>query len=120
MKAESRLALVNYSLPQRYRHLLKVNTAAAVMLYRHNHHHNCFNGTMTHRIEQNRIIGVGDFGTFRRNEYLFLEMCIGQSNMVQISHIIVENDAHLFRSVLSVGDRPVRKFRIKLKKSQHI
>jgi len=29
------------------------------------------------------------------------------SNVVQISHIITENDAHLFRSLLSVGDRPV-------------
>jgi len=37
-------------------------------------------------------------------------------NVVQISHIIAENDTHLFRGLLSVGDRPVRKFRLKLKK----
>jgi len=41
------------------------------------------------------------------------------SNVVQISHIIAENDPHLFRSVLSVGDRTVREFRLNLKKSQH-
>jgi len=27
-------------------------------------------------------------------------------NVVQISHIITENDVHLFRGLLSVGDRP--------------
>jgi len=37
-------------------------------------------------------------------------------NVVQVSLIIAENDIHLFRGLLSVGDRPVRKFRLKLKK----
>jgi len=34
MHAESRLAAVSRSLPRRYRHLSKVNMAAALMLYR--------------------------------------------------------------------------------------
>ena len=41
-------------------------------------------------------------------------------NVVQISRIIAENDIHLFCGLLSVGDRPVRIFRLKLKKSRHI
>jgi len=42
------------------------------------------------------------------------------SNVVQISHIIAENDPHLFCSLLSVGNRAVRKFRLKLKKNHGI
>jgi len=78
----------------------KVNVVAALMLY--------------------RIIGIGlgDFGMFCRDGYLFLN-CV--PNVVQISLIIAENDIHLFRGLLSVGDRSVRKFRLKLKKkSWHI
>jgi len=41
-------------------------------------------------------------------------------NVIQISHIIAENDIHLFHGLLSVGDRPVRKFRLKLKKNHGI
>jgi len=43
-------------------------------------------------------------------------------NVVQIPHIIAENDMHLFRGLLSVGDRPVRKFRLnfKIEKILHI
>jgi len=42
-------------------------------------------------------------------------------NVVQISQIIAENAIHLFRGLLAVGDRPVRKFCLKLKKkSRHI
>ena len=33
-------------------------------------------------------------------------------NVVLMSHIIPENDPHLFRSLLSVGDRPVWKFHL--------
>jgi len=40
--------------------------------------------------------------------------CNCVSNVVQICHIIAENDPHLFRSVLSVGGRPVGKFRLTL------
>jgi len=76
MWAERRVARVNHSLPRKYGHLSTVNMATALMLYRHHHHHNWYTGTMTHRIEQSRIIGVGDFGTFRRNGCLFLELCI--------------------------------------------
>ena len=52
------------------------------------------------------IIGVGDFGVYYHHSYLFLEWnCV--SNVVLMSHIIPENDPHLFHSLLSVGDRPV-------------
>ena len=53
------------------------------------------------------IIGVGDFGVYCRDSYLFLEPETVYSNVVVMSHIIPENDPHLFRSLLSVGDRPV-------------
>ena len=53
------------------------------------------------------IIGVGDFGVYRRDSCLFLEPETVYSNVVVMSHIIPENDPHLFRSLLSVGDRPV-------------
>jgi len=73
----------------------KVNAVAALMLY--------------------RIIGIdlGDFEMFCCDGICFWN-CV--PNVVQISHIIAENDIHLFRGLLSVGDRPVRKFCLKWKK----
>jgi len=50
------------------------------------------------------IIGVGDFGVYCRDSYLFRN-CV--STVVLMSHIIPENDPHLSRSLLSVGDRSV-------------
>jgi len=49
-----------------------------------------------------RIIGIGDFGAFRRDDYVSGTVCLNH-NVVQISHIIAENDPYLFRSLLSVG-----------------